>query len=313
MVRRINIVTCIFALGISMLFMYVIAYFLPITNQAVVSNSSINILSKNNGIIDKILVKNGQNINIGESILVIKNQDLENEYAIVKKQLEETNLLLSSIKSRIVILNSTLSKANFQLNNFQKIIINHDNDEGYSDIIDQIKIQQNIVLELQKQLGVSNTELIKTQTQIISYNNQLNIINNKLDMLTVRSENSGYIQDLDILQGSEIINNQKLFTIIHQENQKVVAYFSENDLQKIHENDKVLIFPRAYIGLHYEEGRVIAGNWGIPINLTDNVVNQNYLINSPKRIPVEIIITSKPNIKYPLNSGMSAYAYVAGK
>ncbi|MDD3266064.1 MAG: HlyD family efflux transporter periplasmic adaptor subunit [Burkholderiales bacterium] len=295
-----------------MLFIYIVAYFLPITNQAIVSNSSVNVFSKSGGIIDKVLVKNGQYLNNGESALIIKNQGLENEYSIAKQQLDETITLLGIIKSRIIALNSNLTRANLQLNNFQKILIENNNEDDVSGINERIKTQQNIVIELQKQLGLSNTELIKIQTQSIIYNKQLDMIKDEINALTVRAENSGYIQDLMILQGSKVDSNQKLFTLIHPENQKIIAYFSENDLQKIHEGDKVMIFPRAYLGSHQEDGEIVAGNWSIPVSIVEST-NQRYLINSPKRIPVEISVTSQPNTKYPLDSGMSVYVYVIGK
>lgn len=292
--------------------MYVVAYFMPITNQAVVSNSSINVFSKSNGIIDQILVRNGQYVASGESVLIIKNKTLYNNYDIVKQQLDGTIQILETVKLRIATLNSNLSLANSQLSNFQEELSSDKNKEYDFEINKQIRIQQNIIKELQKQLAISSTESVKIQTQIIEYRSQLNIINDNLNDLTIRANNSGYIQNLEILRGDEVINNQKLFTIVSSENQKIIAYFSENDLEKIHENDEVLIFPRSYLGLFSENGRIVSGNWNIPINATESA-NHNYLINSPKRIPVEIVITSIPNAKYPLISGMSAYVYVVGK
>lgn len=324
--KKFNFATLIFILGSVIALGYFTTYWFPITDNAFVIENMTPVSSSVTGHIEQIYVQNGQQLSRGESILLITPTKYELDLVGVKAQYDQGLVGLEVIKKRIAVTNLDLLAARDQLNRMQyeysqksDVSVN----QGVPDIeiktlAYNIKSQKNVVASLQQQIVLEQTELKQAQTGITTLKAATSKAALDVTETVLKAPTDGYVQNLYIGVGTSAIAHEGLFNFVDTANIYVQANFNETDLMNVKAGDKVLIFPRAYLGRQVFHGEVMSDNWSvdrqhvIPLKETQLVFSENHWLNLPQRLPVQIKVTDT-NKKYPLRPGMSAYVYIQTK
>ncbi|MDD3266886.1 MAG: efflux RND transporter periplasmic adaptor subunit [Burkholderiales bacterium] len=324
--KKLNFAIIVFIVGALISAFYFATYLFTVTDEAFVVVNMTPISSAVGGHIDKIFIENGQQLKKGDPILQISPEKYHLEYDGIKAQYDQAKVGLLVIKKRIEVTQSNLKSAQDQLNRM-KYEHRQKNDPSVRDGVLQldikmleynIKSQENLVISLQKQIELEKTELEQANVGIETLRVATAKANLDVKETIVRAPTDGYIQNLFIGIGTSALPHQGLFNYIDTGNTYIQANFNETDLVGVNAGDKVLIYPRAYLGKKVFHGVVMSSNWSIdrqhilPGKETQFILSANHWINLPQRLPVQIKITDT-NAKYPLRPGMSAYVYIKTK
>lgn len=324
--RKLNFAIIIFILGALIAAFYFATYLFTVTDEAFVVENMTPISSAVGGHIDKIFVENGQQLKKGDPILQISPEKYHLEYDGIKAQYDQAKVGLLVIKKRIEVTQSNLKAAQDQLNrmNYE---YKQKNDPSVRQGVLQldikmleynIKSQENVVVSLKKQIELEKVELEQANVGIETLRVATEKASLDVKETIVRAPTDGYIQNLFIGVGTSALPHQGLFNYIDTGNTYIQANFNETDLVDVNAGDKVLIYPRAYLGKKVFHGIVMSNNWSVdrqhilPGKETQFILSANHWINLPQRLPVQIKITDT-NAKYPLRPGMSAYVYIKTK
>ena len=322
--KKFNFATLIFAAGGVIMLGYLTTYFFTVTDEAFVADNTTVISASVTGHIEKIYVENGQSLKTGDPILTLKHDKYQLEYAGVKAQYDQAVVGLEVIEKRIDVTQATLNAAQQQLSRM-KYEYAQKNDASVNKGIPQIELktleyniksQADTVASLQKQVILEKTELKQAQVGIETLKAATEKSAIDLEDAVVRAPTDGYVQNLYFGVGSSALAHEGLFNFVNTANTYIQANFNETDLANVHAGDKVLIFPRTYLGHRVFHGEVMSDNWSIdrqhviPFKETQFILEQNHWLNLPQRLPVQIKVLDAHDTKYPLRPGMSAYVYI---
>lgn len=327
LLKKFNFATLIFLTGGIIATGYMTTYLFPVTDESFVVENMTAVSSNVTGHIEEIYVTNGQNLKKGEPILLVKPEKYNLEYRGIKAQYEQAQVGIEVLRQKIEITSSSLKAALDQLGRMkyeytQKSapdVVNGVPQIEVKTLEYNIKSQQDVVDGLKKQVEQSKTELKQAQTGIETLAAATDKAAMDVDDTIVRAPADGYVQNLYFGVGSSAVAHEGLLNFVETEETYIQANFNETDLANVQEGDKVLIFPRAYLGRKIFHGVVMSNNWSvdrqhiIPLKETQLVFSQSHWVSLPQRMPVQIKVIDNNSKKYPLRPGMSAYVYVRTK
>jgi len=321
--RHLNFTNIIVAAGVAVLFIYVISFLLPFTDNAFVVNNVRPVVAEVNGYVTEIYVKNGDYVKEGQRLFKVLDDPYRYAHNQAKANLKEAQAKLESLKH-------TLER---------DIQISYSKEEIYKKIyLDDIKYQQAYKIRAVS-LMVAEDSMQDTKSAKAEFNasvRQIEIdkknINSQghkiisliairndakffLDQTVVYAQKDGIIQNFYLTIGNPVNFNKPLFSMITTNEILIQANFNETDLRLVQPGDKVLIFPRTYLFQKIFHGEVISNYWGANRQHTDertqlqNIENENQWLLVPQRLPIQIRVTD-PDLNYPLRVGASAYVYI---
>ena len=321
--RNLDLPRVVILIGIITTCMYLFSYLFPFTDNAFVVNNVRPVAAQVSGYITHLYVKNGDYVQQGQKLFTVFKPPYK--YAVDKLEAE-----LALAKVHLLVKQSMYERDKNLSGNKEKIYIKQDQDDkkyqkGYRNKSVSLITLQNSQQETQaarlqwqaalKQLEIDTHQIEAQKKQIDALKAQLEIAKVNLSLTDVIAQKKGIVQNLFFSVGTPITVNKPLFSLVDIEDVFIQANFNETDLGNVHEGDKVLIFPRMYLGRKMFHGQVVANYWSTNRQLVDarsqlqNVTNENQWILLPQRLPVIIKITD-PDPKYPLRVGTSAYVYI---
>lgn len=315
-----NVVIC---LGLLTAVIYIFSYVFPFTDNAFVVNNVRPVAAQVQGYLTDLYVKNGQEVKKGDKLFTVFQKPYR--YTVDKLTAD-----LAGAHAKLLVMQTTYARDKKNSENKEKIYIKLAQDDekykkGYAIKSVSLITLQNSQQETKaakdsweaalKQLEIDTHQITVQEEEIKSVNAQLAIAQVNLDLTEVRAENNGIVQNLFIATGWPVNINQPLFSLVDTEDIYIQANFNETDLQNVRKGDKVVIFPRMYLGRKIFHGVVASDYWSANRQLVDNrtqlqnVTNENEWILLPQRLPVIIKVTD-PDQKFPLRLGASAYVYI---
>jgi multidrug resistance efflux pump len=326
LLKKLNFAVIVFLIGTLIAILYLLTYLVPVTDNAFVISNITPVAAMVDGYVTKIYVQNGQKLKTGDPILMVHQAPYQLAYRNAKAQYDQAQVGLKVLNSRIEVTKSALNAAQDQLArmNYE---YQQKSDKSVSKAIPllelksleyNIKSQQNTVVSLSKQVKLETQELQQALVGIESLQVGLEKAQMDLDDTIVRAKSDGYIQNMFVGIGTPVRATDPLFSFIDTKHIYIQANFNETDLAKVRAEDKVLIFPRTYLGHKVFHGEIMSDFWSVsrqhtlPLEQTQVVINENKWLLLPQRLPVQIRITD-PSMDYPLRPGMSAYVYVKTK
>jgi len=121
-----------------------------------------------------------------------------------------------------------------------------------------------------------------------------------LEFTTVRAPVDGYITNLALRKGSQMVANQPVLALVDVNSYWITGYFRENYIENIAPGDRAVITLMSYHDKPLE-GRVVSLGWGIAqqdgstgFELLPNVSPTFEWIRLAQRIPVNVLITELP-------------------
>lgn len=323
---KLNFATLIFLLGSLIAIAYFSTYWFTVTDNAFVIENMTAISSPVTGYIEEIYVQNGQSLKKGDPILLIHPGKYKLEYQGVKAQYDQALVGLEVIQKRIDVTNLNLKAAQQQLLRMQYEYTQKSDSSVSQGVPDlelktltyNIKSQVDVVASLEQQVILEKTELKQAQTGIATLDAATKKAAMDVNETLIRAPSDGYVQNMYIGVGTAALAHEGLMNFIDTANTYIQANFNETDLANVHAGDKVLIYPRAYLGRRVFHGIVTSDNWSvdrqhvIPFKETQLVFNENHWLNLPQRMPIQIKIIDIDK-KYQLRPGMSTYVYIQNK
>lgn len=324
--RKLNVATLVFSLGGLIAAAYFSTYLFTVTDNAFVVENMTPIAASVSGRIEKIYVENGQSLKKGDPILRIQPETFQIDYSGAKAQYEQARLGLDLIREHIEVTKLNLAAAQAQL---EQLNYEYRQNSGIAGkkkgafgsdlqaLSYNIKLQANTVASLQAQVRLGQTELKQAQVGLSALKAAREKAALNLRDTLVTAPSAGYIQNMYSGVGTLAMAHQPLFNFISTANTYIQANFNETDLANVRAGDKVLIFPRTYLGHKVFHGLIMSDNWAVdrqhinPARETQLVMGGNHWLNLPQRLPVQIRVIDTDD-KYPLRPGMSAYVYVTG-
>lgn len=325
-IHKFNFATIIFAAGGVIALGYFATYWLTVTDQAFVIENMTPVAANVTGHVAKIYVENGQKLKKGDPILLIKPETYQLEYSGVKAQYDQAVVGLEVIRKRIAATKLDLNAAQVQLDRM-KYEYAQKSDKSVSKAVPEmelkvlaytIKSQENVVASLKEHVALEETALKQAQVGIRTLKAAEEKAALNLTDTVVRAQSDGYIQNMFSAVGTPAIAHEPLFNFVDTSATYIQANFNETDLANVQAGDKVLIFPRTYLGRKVFHGVVMSDNWSvdrqhiIPLKETQLVFGMNHWLNLPQRLPVQIKVIDTDS-KYRLMPGMSAYVYISTK
>lgn len=307
---------------------YYFSYIFPFTSNAFVVADITPVAANVAGFVTDIYVKNGEIIKKDTPLFKIFQEPYkftyDKAYANYNEglsHLEELKNVTEKNEALLKVARSELAKAeyDYKLKN-NPSLVNAVSSQEVKDLSYQTEILRNKVSVLEKQLKIDDSQI----KQQISKNDALkasaNYAKTNLDLTIIKAPSNGIIDNLYVNKGTQVSPNQSLFSFINTDDFYIQANFNEIDLRNVRRGDKVLIFPRVYLGTKIYHGVVTSNVWSV--NRQENnsknqlqtvTQNENNWILLPQRLPVQIKMIDYDSEHYPLSIGSSCYVYIKTK
>ena len=236
--------------------------------KAQLENATLS-LKNNKGIIDLRTIRQKKALND-----LTRDQNLYNEQAITKKQLDETEYQVAS--------------ANQEANNAQT----------------ELAIANNKIAVLREALNKANATIQMKQAKIKE--TEL-----KLSYTKITTPSTGKIGKKNINIGQFVQAGTPMFSIVNDSSYWVVANFKESQLESLHEGKKVNIRIDAFPDLNVQ-GTILSLSdaTGAKFSLLPPDNSSGNFIKVTQRIPVKISIDNQAALKNALRAGMSVFITV---
>lgn len=314
---------CIIFIGIITTLIYIFSYMFPVTDNAFVVNNVRPVAAQVHGYVTNIYIKNGDYVTKGQRLFTVFDKPYQYTY-------EQLDADVDVLKFKIKSLQKVQEKDVQIKDNKHDVFVKLEQDDtkyqkAYTIQAVSLMTLQNSQQEtkaakadwlaIEKQLEIDAENINVAKKELVSLTAKLKNAKVELDETTVYAENDGIIQNFYLTLGTPINVNQPLFSFIETKDIYYQANFNETDLRNVHAGDKVLIFPRTYLGQKVFHGTVVSDYWGANRLMTDpktqmqNVSNENQWILLPQRLPVQIKVVDA-DLHYPLRAGTSAYIYI---
>ena len=240
-----------------------------VSNAQAQLENGILALKNNKGLIDLKTIKQKKSNND-----LTRDQNLFNEQAITRKQLEETEFQLSSSNQELSNAQTELATAN------NRIAVLRQNVNRAMALIDM------------KKTKIKETELKLSYTKIIT-------------------PSAGKIGKKNINIGQFVQAGTPLFSIVNDSSYWIVANFKESQLESLQEGKKVNIRLDAFPDLTIE-GTILSLSdaTGAKFSLLPPDNSSGNFIKVTQRIPVKIAINNQAAFKNKLRAGMSVFITV---
>ncbi|MDC0534322.1 HlyD family secretion protein [Francisellaceae bacterium] len=321
--KHLNFTNIIVAIGVAILFIYVISFLLPFTDNAFVVNNVRPVVAEVSGYVTEIHVKNGDYVKKGQPLFKVLDDPYRYAHNQATANLKDAQAKLESLEHT---LQRDIEISNSRQKIYEKIKLDDDMYQAAYKIRavsamvarDSIKDTKASLAEYNaslRQIEIDKKEIKSQVHKIESLQAELDDAKFYLDQTIVYAQRNGIIQNFYLTLGNPVNFNEPLFSIVTTDEVLIQANFEETDLRFVHPGDKVLIFPRTYLFQKVFHGEVISDYWGANRQYTDNrtqlqdIKNENQWLLIPQRLPVQIRVTD-PDPEYPLRVGSSAYVYI---
>ncbi len=323
---RLNFATAIFTLGGLIAIGYFLTSAFTVTDNAYIVRIQTPVSSKVAGSVVDVLVKNGQTVKAGDTLVKLNSDNYILLYEAADAQYKKGLTSIKALSKKVDLTKHNLqaAKENLEILKNQYRQKNHPSVKGgipqieLSDLKYKIEAQSNITAGFADQLEIDQyeVEMAKNNLAVLkSARDQTEIV---LNDSTIKALTDGQVQNVFLGIGKNVAPGETLFTLVNGGNVYVQANIEETDLAGVKQGDKVTVYPRIYFGSKSFEGVVVSNPFGITRQITQPftgnqiIATENKWLLLPQRLPVIIEITST-DPKYPLENGMSAYVRIRGQ
>ena len=323
---RLNFATAIFTLGGLIAIGYFLTSAFTVTDNAYIVRIQTPVSSKVAGSVVEVLVKNGQTVKAGDTLVKLNSDNYILLYEAADAQYKKGLTSIKALSKKVDLTKHNLqaAKENLEILKNQYRQKNHPSVKGgipqieLSDLKYKIEAQSNITAGFADQLEIDQyeVEMAKNNLAVLkSARDQTEIV---LNDSTIKALTDGQVQNVFLGIGKNVAPGETLFTLVNGGNVYVQANIEETDLAGVKQGDKVTVYPRIYFGSKSFEGVVVSNPFGITRQITQPftgnqiIATENKWLLLPQRLPVIIEITST-DPKYPLENGMSAYVRIRGQ
>ena len=323
---RLNFATAIFTLGGLIAIGYFLTSAFTVTDNAYIVRIQTPVSSKVAGSVVEVLVKNGQAVKAGDTLVKLNSDNYILLYEAADAQYKKGLTSIKALSKKVDLTKHNLqaAKENLEILKNQYRQKNHPSVKGgipqieLSDLKYKIEAQSNITAGFADQLEIDQyeVEMAKNNLAVLkSARDQTEIV---LNDSTIKALTDGQVQNVFLGIGKNVAPGETLFTLVNGGNVYVQANIEETDLAGVKQGDKVTVYPRIYFGSKSFEGVVVSNPFGITRQITQPftgnqiIATENKWLLLPQRLPVIIEITNT-DPKYPLENGMSAYVRIRGQ
>jgi epimerase transport system membrane fusion protein len=184
--------------------------------KVVPSSAKVVIQHLEGGIIDEILVKDGEEVRKNQPLIRLQDLQIRAQIGQINNQIEGLDSLLESKKKRIVALDEEILE--------------------WEKLFEQKLIDKQRIRELKKERVQVEGDIANTKSQIAKAIEQNIILKDKLKRTVISAPQNGTIMGLDIHTVGEVIGaGQRIFDIIPQSSKLIVmAQVVPTDIDKVH-------------------------------------------------------------------------------
>lgn len=299
---------------------YFYYYFKPLTNNAFVVANIRPVAAQVSGYIDKIYIKNGQQVKAGQVLFKVNDNLYRYKYSGLKHMVQSAKLQLAVYQKElankklqlIVEQNKNATAKERYLDAKSLVKTDSTSKFNYKELKNAYHQQRSLVEIAKNNILIADMNL-RNQTELLSkLEYQLKEAKYNLNQTVVYAQTEGIISNMFISVGSPVIALKPLFSFIDSSQYWIQANFKETDLSVVKKNAPAKIITRMYGNKKIFKGVVVSTSWAVDRQLTDDnsylpiVKNENQWTLLPQRLPVLIQIVN-PDKDYPLSVGASAY------
>lgn len=315
--------TMMYALGGGIAFLYFLLGALHFTNNAYVVQIATPLAPRVAGVVQEVLVKNGQQVKAGDTLVVLDPTTFEQTYNGALAQYEKAKLSVQALEKKIEVSEHSLqaSQASLDILNTQYKAKNHPDVKAgvaqidLSDLKNKIKAQVNTVESMKVQIEIDKLQVQMEKQTLLALEAAMEHAKTSLGYTRVVAPTDGHVENVFLGIGAHVSPGAGMFSLINDGEMFVQANFEETELAGIKAGDKATVYPRTYFGRKSFEGVVVADPFGVarqttsPFSGAPIVQTENQWLLLPQRLPVIIKITN-PDPEYPLANGMSTYVRI---
>jgi membrane fusion protein (multidrug efflux system) len=306
------------------------------TDDAFVEGVIVLISSEVKGRVTKVLVSDNQVVQPGDALVEIFPADYGNLVQARQDALSRMRAEYQEIQASIKMKTMTLARVRADLDAAETSAVLAEKDLKRSDglrkkeVISQSQYDQAeskwramkahrdsagaSVAEIEAAIEALNAQLLTHTYKQKEAGTALNLARLDLDRTTITAPVGGRVAKKNVDEGKYVQQGQPLLSIVDDGSLWVVANFKETQIAHMRQGQPVDITVDAYPGVTFA-GHVDSFQPGTgsvfsllpPQNATGNFVKV------VQRVPVKILIDSKPDPAHPLRPGLSVYPSVAIK
>lgn len=315
--------TMMYALGGGITLIYFLLGALHYTNNAYIVQIATPLAPRVSGVVQEVLVKNGQKVKAGDTLVMLDPTTYEQTYNGALAQYEKAKLSIQVLEKKIEVSEHSLqaSQANLDILNTQFKAKKHPDVKAgvaqidLADLKNKIKAQTSTVESMKVQIEIDKLQVQMEKQTLLALQAAMENAKTSLSHTRVIAPTDGHVENVFLGIGAHVSPSAGMFSLINDGETLVQANFEETELAGIKAGDKVSVYPRTYFGRKSFEGEVIANPFGVarqttsPFSGTPIVQTENQWLLLPQRLPV-IIKVINPDPDYPLVSGMSTYVRI---
>ena len=315
--------TMMYALGGIVAFTYFLLGALHYTNNAFVVQIATPLAPRVAGVVQEVLVTNGQQVKAGETLVVLDPTEYEYRFNSALAQYEKAKLSIQALEKKINVSEQSLqaAQANLDILNTQYKAKNHPDVKAgiaqidMADLKNKIKAQTNTVESMKAQVDIDKIQVEMEKQSLLALQATMENAKTSLGYTRVVAPTDGHVENIFLGIGTHVSPSSAMFTLVNDGAIYIQANFEETELAGVKAGDKATVYPRTYFGTKSYEGVVVANPFGVarqtnsPFSGAPIVQTENKWLLLPQRLPVIIKIT-EPDSKYPLINGMSAYVRI---
>ena len=288
----------------------------PSTDDAYIQAHTIDIASQVNGKVQRVFVKNQQQVAKNELLFTIDPKPYEIALQQAQANLENTKQQIKAEQNAVKAARAALAQNQAQLLDTQK---NHDRimillkkgfyaKSGADDAARELTVAKQAVMAAQDNLNEIQAKLGKNgdgHAQLQSAQAQLAQAQLQLHYTKIYAPHNGQLAKLTLRPGQTVTAYQSLFSLVDNNSWWVTANLKETSLSRVRVGQKVVVQVDMYPS-HPFEGIVksISPSSGSSFSLLPSENATGNWVKVTQRFPVRIDIIH-PNKQYPLRIGAS--------
>lgn len=299
---------------------YYVLGLLNFTDNGFVVQISTPLAPRVPGVVQEVLVKNGQVVKEGDVLVKLDPTEYEHTFTAAQAAYEKSLIGFNTLEKKVdltehnlnaEVANLDILKTQYGARNSKDVRAGVPQIE-MSDLRNKIKAQTNRVESIKDQLAIDKLQLQMEKETITSLKASMETAAYNLEHATVKAPTDGHAENVFLGIGTHVTPSGAMFTLVNDGEVYVQANFEETDLAGVKAGDKATVYPRTYMGKKTYEGVVVASPFGVsrqisqPFSGAPIVLTENKWLLLPQRLPVIIKITDIDK-EYPLINGMSTY------
>lgn len=315
--------TAMFALGGIVVLGYFLLGVFRFTDNGFVVQVSTPLAPRVAGVVQEVLVKNGQRVKAGDTLVVLDPTDYEYSFNSALAQYEKAKLSVQAMEKKIDLSEHSLKSAmaNLDILTTQYKAKNHPDVKAgvaqidMADLKNKIKAQTNTVESMKVQIEIDKLQVQMEKQSLLALQSSMESAKTALEYTAVKAPTDGHVENVFLGIGAHVSPASGMFTLVNDGEIYIQANFEETELAGVNAGDKATVYPRTYFGRKSFDGVVVANPFGVsrqmnqPFSGAPIVQTENKWLLLPQRLPVIIKITDTDK-EYPLINGMSTYVRI---